>query len=244
MKLRVIRRYLLSILWFIILFIRNIFTKKRHYFSRFAKKGLSEVHISCPGPSAKMIEAYCFEGGAPVIFVNHAVSLVDSPAFLNTRNFFFSADAVRVAEVINAKRGNLSKCTSILVPGHLFQVSRKILKSIDHISIPKCSFSVNYGLVIQERDISDIQALSDRPVCYGFGSLLMSISFALAFKPKVIHVWGADLKSVNGATYFSNDVPKIEPLPFELMRNAITIAANQLHSQGVEMRIHRGNQDE
>ncbi len=244
MKHRAVKRYLLSVFWFCVLLLKNILTGKRNFVSKLAEKGSGEVHISCPGPSAKMVEAYFFEGDTPVIFVNHAVGLADLPAFSNTRNFFFSADGVRVAEVIRLKQEYLNKCTSILVPGHLFQVSWNILNSIDHISIPKCSFSVNYGLVIQQGDIGDIQALSDRPVCYGFGSLLLSISFALVFKPKVIHVWGADLKLVNGATYFSKDVPKIEPLPFELMRSAISIAVKQLEAQDIKIIFHTENHDE
>jgi hypothetical protein len=243
MNHRIIKRYFLSFFWYTVLFLKNRYTGKSNYFLKLENVSYSEVHISCPGPSAKLIESYKFTEGTPVVFVNHAVGLLDSPVFLNTRNFFFSADGVRVAEVISLKLQCLKKCTSVLVPGHLFQVSWKIIESIDYIARPRCHFSMNYGLVIQGCDTNDIQALSDKAISYGFGSLLMAISFALLFRPKVIHIWGADLKSVNGVTYFSKEVPRLEQLPFDLMKSTISIATKVLKVKGIEIKMHTGNQD-
>lgn len=241
---RVIKRYLVSFYWYSVLFLRNRFIGKVSYFSKLGAIRCTEVHISCPGPSAKLIEAYKFPTDTPVIFVNHAVSLVESRSFSNTRNFFFSADGVRVDSIINSKLASLNKCTSIFVPGHLFQVTSKIIKSIDYIPTPKCRLSMKYGLIIEDFNIDEIQPLSDRTICYGFGSLLMAISFALIFKPKVIHLWGSDLKEVNGLTYFSKDIPKLDQLPFDLIKSSILTATKVLEIKGVKVMMHTSNEND
>jgi hypothetical protein len=231
-------RYLRSVYWYIVLYKRNKNTELNEELKSGLAGNCDEVHIVCPGPSATMIESEKIEPDAPLVFINHAVGMADSEVFSENKRFFFSADPVRVDEVIESKNACLEKCVGVLVPGHLFHLKRRIAEKIKYIYLPECEFSSEYGLVAKTRDTKEFVAMPERAVGFGFGSLITSISFAMLFSPKVIHIWGSDFGKVAGKMYYSSDISNLAQIPFELIRKTLSEITAVLDRQNIKIVMH------
>ncbi len=232
------RRYLQSLYWYTVLYWRNKGGNINEEIKNVPSDRCEEIHIVCPGPSATMIESEDINPDAPLVFINHAVGMADSDLFRKNKRFFFSADPVRAVEVIDSKINCLEKCESVLMPGHLFHLQRRIVDKIKYVYLPECVFSPEYGLIAKTRDTRNFVAMPERAVGFGFGSLITSISFALLFSPKTIHIWGSDFGKVSGKMYFSNDIPKLEETPFDLIRRTLCEVIAVLDRQKIEIIMH------
>ncbi len=232
------RRYLQSLYWYTVLYWRNKDRNITEEVKDVPSGRCEEIHIVCPGPSATMIESEDIKPDAPLVFINHAVGMADSDLFRKNKRFFFSADPVRAGEVIDSKIDCLEKCTSVLVPGHLFHMKRPILETIKYIYSPDCEFSPEYGLIAKTRDTKNFVAMPERAVGFGFGSLITSISFALLFSPKTIHIWGSDFGKVSGKMYFSSEISTLEETPFDLIRRTLCEVMAVLDRQEIKVVMH------
>ena len=118
-------RYCFSFYWFFRIKLRNHGGSTNSAI----KKNLGnvvDVHLICPGPGIRKINEMKIDDKTLLIFVNHAVEVSCDDKFKNVPKIAFSADPVRALEILEQRKEKLSCCTSILLPGHLFQMNYKI----------------------------------------------------------------------------------------------------------------------
>jgi len=227
-------RHIQSYLFFVLLFILQF--KSRGKFRKLSKCRYSEVHIVCPGPTAKKILKYPIPKDSAVIFVNHAVRLASEFPEVNNK-YYFSADAVRTLEAINETSIEFESCVSVLTPAHFFHAnSRKLFREVDIMLLSKVHLTKKYGLEMVDLGPESFSKLKSRPTSSGFGSFIHSIKFALLFSPLKITLWGCDFGVKDNERYFHPGIATIGDTPYNLIRSHFEIVKNIIETDmGIEI---------
>lgn len=231
-------RYIRSIYWLIRLKWRN----NGVVVGREIRKKLGtfeDVHIVCPGPSVRILEEAILPASSLIIFVNHAVALQACQSLSAVKKVSFSSDPIRAGELVESRGQDLRSCISVLMPGHLFQLSKSVCSQYDFIYTPSVCFSKKYGVVGLA---VDDPALVEPPYRtfsgFGFGSLPAAIILSLIFAPKRIHFFGCDLRSVAGKNYGIEDVPCLEQVPFDRIRMDVDFLRKDFIGRGIDFIFH------
>lgn len=233
-KLKLIIRNLKSLVAVCAIYIFNLRTQKMQ--KTLFNLRYKYIHIICPGPTAVEFYNYKTEENSAIIFVNHAVKM--SPKLNQVVDkFFFSADATRVKEVIELSPNELRSCTSVLFPGHLFQVdSFQFFKKINIMLLPRISFDFKYGIVARDNGPENFTHLEKRPNSYGFGSLNSSLQLATLFEPLEITFWGCDFGDIKGIRYFDKNVPQRATEQFDLTKEHFKIIKESINNSGIKLK--------
>ena len=229
------KKFLLSsnaVFWIIYF---RILRKKDH--KRLLEQKYSNVHVVCPGPSAKSF--FTSEHAATkedvIILVNHALNLYPELKKYTENIFYFSSDGTRVKESIKLKRDLLNEVFSVVSSVHLFHLDRTIIKTINVVTLPRLTFTKDFGFVGINEGPENFNALKKRPIASGFGSLIYSLQLAMKFNPKTIRLWGCDFGDKKGKRYFAEDMPTRKIEAFEKTKKHFETAEQIIKSKGVDL---------
>ena len=229
-----LKRFLLSsnaVFW--ISYFR-ILRKKNHI--QLLEQKYSSVHVVCPGPSAKNFFAseHTAKKEDAIILVNHSLKLY--PEFKKYTNniYYFSSDGTRVKESIESKSDLLQQVFSVLSTTHLFHLNKRIIRAINVVTLPKLGYAKNFGWVGVNRGPKNFDALKNRPVASGFGSLVHALQLAVRFQPKKIRLWGCDFSEKKGERYAVKDVSKRDT-PFDKIKMHFEIVEQIIKNKGIDL---------
>mgnify|MGYP001348825145 FL=1 len=140
-------RYLISFKVYLIIIFKSFFSRKD--LNALFQTRFETVHILCPGPSAKKIIDHKIEKNECVIFINHALKMVNEININQASLFYFTSDGTRLKESVHDNLHELMQVKSIIFASHLFHFNLKLINKCDIFFVPKIEFSKEFGVVGQ-----------------------------------------------------------------------------------------------
>lgn len=218
-----LKRYILS-LWGLIL-VKYYCLRTRSATSLQLRKSYRRVFIICPGPSASRIVDEEFTDDDMIIFINHAIKLVDdinknSSTCISDNLFYFSLDTPRTNEVYNLHLEEISKVKAFFLPYHFMHIPHfDYLRKINFVLNPKFTFSWEYGFELNNKGTNGFNKISSsgNSAC-GFGTLVSALQLAFTIGERNIVLFGCDFGESQNKRYFINSIPNRQDTPFDVIK--------------------------